>query len=327
MRRREFMTLMGGAAATVWPLAARAQQGAVRRIGVLAALAADDPEMRRRLAAFRQELEKLGWTDGRNVHIDVRYAIPISLGPGLAKELLELQPDVILAHSTPIAAVLQRETHTVPIVFVAVSDPIGSSFVTSLARPGSNLTGLALFEPSVSGKWIGMLKEIAPSLARVAVLANPKVTFDYWLRAGEAAAAQFNVKVVPSPAENATDIKREIETFAREPNGGLVVPPDFSMLAHHDLIIALAANYQLPAVYTDRIWATAGGLMSYGVYIVDLFQQAAPYVDRILRGANPADLPVQAPTRYQTVLNLKTAKALGVTVTDKLLVAADEVIE
>lgn len=326
MGRREFITLVGSVAAS-WPLAARAQQIAVRRIGVLVTLAADDPEMRRRLAVFRQELEKLGWTDGRNIHIDTRFAVPISLGPKFAKELVALQPDVILAQATPMAAVLQRETQRVPIVFVAVSDPIGSGFVTSLSRPGSNLTGLALFDSTVCGKWIGMLKEIAPNLTRISVLANPKVTFDYWLRAAETAAAQFDVTVVPSPAENAADIKQAIETFAHEPNGGLVVPPDFSMLANHELIIALAATHRLPAVYTDRNWVTAGGLMSYGVDLVDLFRQAAPYVDRILRGADPADLPVQAPTRFQTVLNLKTAKTLGVTVTDKLLVAADEVIE
>jgi putative ABC transport system substrate-binding protein len=312
---------------SAWPFSAWAQQGAVRRIGVLVTLAADDPEMRRRLAVFRQELEKLGWTDGRNAHIDVRYAIPISSGPGLAKELVALQPDVILAHSTPMAAALQSVTQKVPIVFVAVSDPIGSGFVNSLAKPSRNLTGLALYDASVSGKWIGMLKEITPSLARVGVLANPKVTFDYWLRAAEEAADQFSVKVIPKPAENATDIEQAIETFAGEPSGGLLVPPDFSMLANHDVIIALAARYRLPAVYSDRNWVMAGGLMSYGSYIVDQFQQAASYVDRILRGANPADLPVQAPTRYQTVLNLKTAKALGAIVTDKLLVAADEVIE
>ena len=326
MRRREFIALLSGAV-SAGPFSAWAQQGAVPRIGVLVALAADDPEMRRRLAVFRQELEKLGWTDGRNAHIDVRYAITVSMGPELAKELVALQPDVILAQGTPMAAAFQSETHKVPIVFVAVSDPIGSGFVSSLAKPGSNLTGLALYDASVSGKWIDMLKEITPSLARVAVLANPKLTFDYWLRAAEVVAAQFNVKIISKPAENATEIKQAIETFAREPNGGLIVPPDFSMLANRDLIIGLAATYRLPAVYNDRNFVMAGGLMSYGSYIVDLFQLAASYVDRILRGANPADLPVQVPTRYQTVLNLKTAKALGVTVTDKLLVAADEVLE
>jgi putative tryptophan/tyrosine transport system substrate-binding protein len=327
MRRRDFI-LRAGSAAASWPLAARAQQpDKMRRIGILAALAADDPEMQTRLAEFRQELEKFGWSDGSNVHVDTRFARPITLASELAKELVALQPDVILAHSTPVTAAIQKESHTIPIVFVAVSDPIGAGFVVSLSRPGGNLTGLALFEPTVSGKWLALLKEISPGLRRVALLANPKVAYAYWLRAAEAEAPALGIELVPSPVENAADIEHAIESFARAPNGGLLVAPDASNSSHHDLIIALAARYRLPAVYSDRNWTEAGGLMSYGAHLVDLFQQAAYYVDRILRGAKPADLPVQAPTKYQTTLNLKTAKILGLDVPSSLLVRADEVIE
>ena len=328
MRRRDFITTALSGAAATWPLVARAQQAErMRRIGVLAALAPDDQEMQERLVGFRQALEKLGWSEGRNVRIDMRYARPSSLAQGLAKELVALQPDVILAHSTPITAALQRESRTIPIVFVAVSDPIGAGFAASLARPGGNLTGLALYEPSVAGKWLAMLKEIAPELMRVAIVANPKVTFDYWLRAAKASALSVALEVVPSPVENAADIERTIESFARIPNSGLLLVPDFSTFAHHELIVALAARHRLPAVYPERPWVVAGGLMSYGIDFVNLFQQAATYVDWILRGAKAADLPVQRPTRYATTVNLKTARALGLTVPPGLLVAADEVIE
>jgi putative ABC transport system substrate-binding protein len=326
MKRRAFITLVGGAAA--WPLAARAQQAErVRRIGVLAALAADDPEMQARLAVFRQELERFGWLEGRNIRIDTRYAWPSALAQGLAKDLVALQPDVILAHSTLMTRVLHRESHTIPIVFVAVSDPIGEGFVGSLARPGGNLTGLVLFEPSVAGKWIGMLKEIAPRLARVALVANPKVAYNYWLRAANNVASAHAIEVVPHPVENAADIEHAIESFAQVPNSGMLLAPDFSTLAHHDLIIGLAARHRLPAVYPDRAWVAAGGLMSYGVQLVDLFRQATYYIDRILRGAKLVDLPVQAPTKYETFLNLKTARVLGFDVPPTLLVRADEVIE
>ena len=257
----------------------------------------------------------------------LRPAGPIRLQV-LAKELVALQPDVILAHSTPIAAALQRESRTIPIVFVNVSDPIGSGFVASLARPGGNLTGLLLYEASITGKWLAMLKEIAPRLARVALLSQPQgPAYDYFLRAAEAAAPSLAIELVPSPVENAADIERAIESFARVPNGGLLLPPDTTTIVHRDLIIALAARHRLPAVYAFRLFVAAGGLMSYGTDHVDMFRQAASYVDRILRGAKPADLPVQAPTKYETTLNLKTAKALGLTVPPGLLVAADEVIE
>jgi putative ABC transport system substrate-binding protein len=235
---------------------------------------------------------------------------------------------VIFAHSTPIVAALQRESRTIPIVFVSVSDPIGSGFVASLARPGGNFTGLLQYEEGISGKWLAMLKEIAPRLARAALLANPKTTaYDYFLRAAEAAAPSLAIELVPKPVETAGDIERAIESVARAPNGGLLLPPDTTTVLHRDLIIALAARHRLPAVYPFRVFVAAGGLMSYGTEQVDMFRQAASYVDRILRGAKPADLPVQAPTKFETAVNLKTAKALGLTVPPGLLVAADEVIE
>ncbi len=333
MRRREFITLLGGAAATspiLWPLAARAQQPTrMRRIGVLEGLAEDTEAAQARRPVFRQALERLGWSEGRNVRIDYRFAAGIAdQYQPLAKELLALQPDVMLATTTPAVAALQRESRAVPIVFYGVSDPIGSGFIASLARPGGNITGLLNIEASITGKWLAMLKEIAPRLARVAFMANPKTTpYDYFLRAAEAAAPSLAIELVPSRVETAADIERAIESFARVPNGGLLVVPDTNNTVHLDLIIALAARHRLPAVYVNRQFVAAGGLMSYGLDNVDTVRQAASYVDRILRGDKPADLPVQAPVKYQTVLNLKTAKALGLTVPDLMIVRADEVIE
>jgi putative ABC transport system substrate-binding protein len=331
MKRREFMTLVGGAAA--WPLVARAQQGElVRRIGVLASLAEDHPEMKLRVAAFREGLERLGWSEGRNVRIDYRFASAGSPNADqarpLAKELLALQPDVIVAQSTPVTAAFQRESDAIPIVFIFVNDPIGSGFAASLARPGGNLTGFSLFEAGVAGKWLAMLKEIAPHMRRAALLINPNTTsFAHYLREVEALARSLAIELVQDHVETAADIERTVESFAQVPNGGLVVPPDGTLNAHRDLIVALAARYRLPAVYPFRHFVAAGGLMSYGIDYVDPCRQAATYVDRILRGAKPADLPVQSPSKYETVLNLKTAKALGLTVPPCLLVAADEVIE
>ena len=328
MRRRELITLLGGAAA--WPVAGRAQQpDRMRRIGVLMGFAEDDPEMKTRLAGFRQSLERLGWSEGRNVRIDYRFAVGSpDRFRAFAKELVALRPDLIFASTTPVAAALQQQSRSIPIVFVNVSDPIGSGLVASLARPGGNLTGLLLYEEGITGKWLAMLKEIAPQLERAAVIANPKSTpYDYFLRAAEARASALAVKLVPSPAENAADIERVIESLAREPDGGLVLIPDSASIVHRDLVIALAARHRLPAVYPYRFFVTAGGLMSYDTDLLEQYRQASSYVDRILRGAAPADLPVQAPTKYQTVLNLKTAKALGLTVPPGLLVAADEVIE
>jgi putative ABC transport system substrate-binding protein len=297
---------------------------------VLVVNAEDNPETKARLAAFRQGLERLGWSEGRNVRIDYRFAPASSAVQAqvLAKELVALQPDVILGHSTVIAAALQRESHAIPIVFLSVSDPIGSGFIASLARPGGNLTGLMQYEASITGKWLAMLKEIAPRLARAALVANPKTSpYDYFLRAAEALAPSLAMAIVPSPIENAADIERAISSFARVPNSGLLLPPDSTTIVHRDLIISLATRYRLPAVYALRVFVAAGGLMSYGIDIIDVFRQAASYVDRILRGAKPADLPVQAPTKYETTVNLKTAKALGLDVPPTLIVRADEVIE
>jgi putative tryptophan/tyrosine transport system substrate-binding protein len=330
MKRRDFITLIGGTAVT-WPLAARAQQPDVRmrRIGVLQETAEDDPERKKQFAKFRDGLVSFGWFEGRTVRIDYRFAAAdAGQYRPLAKELVALQPEVILAVSTPVAAALQRETHTIPIVFLGVSDPIGSGFVANLARPGGNLTGLMLYDIGIAGKWLAMLKEIAPGLARAALVANPKTTaYDYFVRNAEAAASSLAIELVPTPIADAADIERSIESFSRAPNGGLLLPTDGTTIVHRDLVIALAASHRLPAVYALRFFVTAGGLMSYGIDLGDPFRQAAYYVDRILRGTKPSDLPVETPTRYETTVNLKTAKALGLTVPPGLLVAADEVIE
>ena len=301
MKRREFITLLGGAAAA-WPLAAWAQQGEqTRRIGVLVGLAEDDPEMRARLAAFRQELEKRGWSEGRNISIDTRFAPAGTTDQAavLAKELLAIQPAVIVAMATPATTAFQRASSVIPIVFVHVADPIGSGFVDSLARPGRNLTGLLLFESGIVGKWLAMLKEVAPRLERAALVFNPKTApfYEYYRGSGETAASSLGIELMLNPIENAeTDIERSLELFARVPHSGLVVLPDVTTTVHRDHIIALAARFGLPAVYSLRSFVSAGGLMSYSTDRVDQFRQAASYVDRILRGANPADLPVLAPT-------------------------------
>jgi putative ABC transport system substrate-binding protein len=323
MRRRAFISLVGGAAA--WPLAVRAQQlDRVPLIGILSG-PEDDLQVKAQLAALRQGLERLGWSEGRNVRIEYRFAT-IDSAQVLAAELIASQPDVIFVESTAYTALLQRQTRTIPIVFNGVTDPTGSGFIASLARPGGNLTGIMMYEASVTGKWLAMLKEIAPRLTRVALVQNPKTTI-YYLRAAEELAPLLAIELEPSLVENTADIERTIESFARRPNGGLMLTPDITTFVHRDLIIALATRYRLPAIYARREWVMEGGLMSYGTDRVDTYRQAASYVDRILRGAKPVDLPVQAPVKYETVLNLKTAKALGLTVPPGLLVAADEVIE
>jgi putative ABC transport system substrate-binding protein len=328
--RRAFITLLGGGAAA-WPLAARAQQpgNRIRRIGVLEETAENDKERNSQFAKFREGLASFGWVEGRTVHIEHRFAAAdASRYEPLAKELVALQPEVILAVSTPVTAALQRQTSPIPIVFLGVSDPIGSGFAANLARPGSNLTGIMLYEEGIAGKWLAMLKEIAPRLARVALVAGPKTTaYDYFVRNAKAAGSSLDIEIVPTPVAGATDIERGIEAFSRAPNGGLLLPPDGTTIVHRDLVIAVAARHNLPAVYALRFFVTAGGLMSYGTDQGEAFQQAASLVDRILRGAKPIDLPVQTPTKYQTSLNFKTAKALGLDVPPILLASADEVIE
>jgi putative ABC transport system substrate-binding protein len=328
MKRREFITLLGGAAA--WPLAARAQPSdRMRRIGVLVASAENESDGQARLAGFREGLEALGWLQGRNVHIDTRFAAgKEDQYQVLAKELIASQPHVILAQAPPIVAALQRESGAIPIVFVSVSDPIGAGFVASLARPGGNITGMMQYEEGITGKWLAMLKEISPRLARAALLGNPKTTaYDYFLRTAEAAARSLSVELVALRVGSAADIERNIGDFAKMPNGGLLLPPDITTTLNRDLIISLAARHSLPSVYSLRVFVTAGGLMAYTTDQVEILRQAASYVDRILRGAKPVDLPVQAPTKYATILNIKAAKALGLEVPATLLVRADEVIE
>jgi ABC-type uncharacterized transport system substrate-binding protein len=327
MRRRKFVTLLGGAAA--WPLAARAQQPErMRRIGVLEGQA-DGPMTQERNALFRRTLERRGWSQDRNIRIDYRFAAgSAEQAQVFAKELVALRPDVVFATSTLAAAAARRETSVIPIVFLGVSDPIGSGFIASMARPGANMTGIMNFEASITGKWFVMLKEIAPRLARVAFLANPKTTpYDYFLQAAKEAATSLTIELVPCPVADAADIERVIASFAETPNGGLLLPPDITTLVHRDLIVALAVQHRLPATWPFRYVVAAGGLMSYGPDLLDVFRQAAGYVDRILRGDKPAELPVQVPVKYETVLNLKTAKALDLTVPPSLLVRADDVIE
>jgi putative ABC transport system substrate-binding protein len=325
MRRRHFITLLGGAA-VAWPFGARAQQPErMRRLGVLTGY--DDPD---NMKAFWQELKRLGWAEGHSVHVEYRYAPGGAQVQAHAKELVARQPDVVFAQSRPVVAALQRESRTIPIVFVAVIDPIGAGFIASLPRPGGNITGFMVYEPSVTGKWLAMLKEIAPQLARVALMGNPKTAayYDYLLHAAEAVTPSLGIELVQGRVEDAaTDIERAIAAIASVPNGGMVVLPDSTTSINRDLIVALAARHHLPAVYNNRFFVDAGGLMSYGVVWVDEYRKAASYVDRILRGAEPADLPVQTPTKYETVVNLKTAKALGLSVPPGLLIAADEVIE
>jgi putative ABC transport system substrate-binding protein len=328
--RREFIMLLGGAAAA-WPLAVRAQQPErSRNVGVLVGLREDDPDTQARLGGLRVGLERLGWSEGRNIRIHYRFAPPGTQTQVLAKELVALQPDVLLSQASPATRALQEATRTIPIVFVGVADPIGSGFVESLANPGGNTTGFLLFEASITGKWLSMLKDIAPGLVRAALVINPKTApySKFYLNAAESAASSLGIGLVFAPIENTSaDIERVFETFSRVPNGGVVLPPDTNSNFHSDLLVALSAKHRLPAVYSDRLFVMAGGLMCYSTDRADQFRSAALYIDRILRGAEPSNLPVQVPTKYETVVNLKTAKALGLTVPPALLVAADEVIE
>ena len=330
MQRREFITLLGGAA-VAWPRAARAQQAdRMRRVGVLDSRAADDQEGKARLAVFVQGLQELGWTEGRNVRIDYRWAAGDADRSGTyAAELVALAPDVILASASGSVAALQQTTRTVPIVFVNIIDPVGAGVVASLARPGGNATGFALFEYSLSGKWLELLKEIAPNLTRIAILRDPAIAAGIGQFAVIQAMAppSFGVELSPIDERDGSKIERDIAAFARAPNGGLIVTASSGAAVHRELIIMLAARHRLPAVYPFRYFVTDRGLISYGPSTTDPFRRAAGYVDRILKGEKAADLPVQAPTKYELAINLKTAKALGLTVPPSLLARADQVIE
>ena len=331
MRRRNFIAGLVSTTAT-WPLVGRAQQPErMRRIGVLMPFAENDPEAMAQLSGFRQGLGQLGWTDGRNVRLDVRWAAGSNDRTRMfAKELVDLQPDVILAHSTPATAALQRETRTIPIVFAVVSDPVGVGFAAGLPHPGGNLTGFIHMEASLGGKWLELLTEIAPGTKRATIMFNPDTapyTKSYYLPSFETAARSFKVAPTVALVHSEAEIQMVITSLGSEPGGGLVVSPDTFSQVHRALIILLAARYNVSAAYFAKPFARDGGLFSYGPEEVDIFRRAASYVDRILKGEKPADLPVQAPTKYELIINLKTAKALGLNVSPSLQQRADEVIE
>jgi putative ABC transport system substrate-binding protein len=329
--RRKFLATLGGAAAA-WPLAAPAQvTRAMRRVGVLMAIAESDPEGQARVRAFHQAMNDLGWTDGRNVRIDVRWAAgDADRFRAHAAELVGLGPDVIVANSNIAVTAVQRETATIPIVFFVGVDPIDSGFVNNLARPGANITGFTTFEPEMGGKWLELLKEIAQRVARVAVILNPATAAphtDSYFKSIEPAAHALTVEAVATPVDNVAELERAVATFVREPGGGLVVMPDSFTAVHRTEIISLAVRHRVPAIYAFRFFATNGGLLSYGISLVDLFRRSASYADRILNGTKAGDLPVQQPTKFELVINLKTARTLGLEVLPTLLARADEVIE
>ena len=329
MRRREFITLVGGGA-VAWPLAARAQQGErMRRIGVLLPASADDLRFQTLVGAFLQGLALLGWSIGRNVRIDQRWWAggDADTMRKYAAELVALAPDVILAHGDSTVGPLLQATRTVPIVFPVLGDPVAAGYVESLARPGGNVTGFMIFEYSMGGKWLELLKQIAPGVTRAAVLRDPTQSGASQFTAIQTVAPSLRVEVSPVNTRDAGEIERAVAAFARAPNGGLIVTAGAAVTLHRELIITLAARHKLPAVYYERFFAVAGGLISYGPDYVDQYRRAAGYVDRILKGEKPADLPVQAPTKYELVINLKTAKALGLEIPPTLLARADEVIE
>jgi putative ABC transport system substrate-binding protein len=330
MRRREFTKLLGGATLG-WSVAAHAQQTErVRRIGVLTASAEGDQDGQSAMAAFRKELRKLGWIEGRNIEIDIRWAAgDVELMKRFAKELVALQPDLILTSSTPAAAAMLQQTHTIPVVFVIVADPVGSGFVASLPRPGGNATGFTPIVRSLGSKWVELLKEIAPQITRVALLFNPPTaTFiEGYLDPFKAAAASVGAEAIVTPVNDMPDLESLMTTQAHDPSTGLVVIPDAFTTRHRAEITALAARYHIPAIYWSRSFTEVGGLISYGPYIVDEYRRAALYADRILKGSKPSELPVQAPVKFELVVNRQTAKALGLDVPPSLLTAADDVID
>ena len=327
MRRREFITLVGGTAAA-WPFAARAQQSErIRLVGVLIGTAETDLEAQSLINTTRHRLEELGWSEGRNIRIEVRWtAGDNNLLRAHAADLVQLKPDVVVCEGTPVVAALQQATRTVPIVFVNANNPIGSGFVASIARPGGNITGLVSFEPAMGGKWLETLKEIAPDVARAALIYNPQTHSGQHFQSIDSV-SQVAVKAIRVPFSSAAEIELALGGFAREPKGGLLVLPDISTNLHNDLICRLAAQHRLPAIYPFRRFIARGGLVYYGADTNDMYRKLAEYVDRILKGAKPADLPVQTPTKFELIINLKTAKALGLTVPQSIFARATEVIE
>jgi putative ABC transport system substrate-binding protein len=330
MKRREFIAALGGAAA--WPLVARGQQSlGMRRVGVLMGFPESDAQAQTYIAAFRDELQKFGWAEGRNIRIDTRWAThaDADLMRQFAKELVALQPDLILSNTTPTTTALLQHTRTVPIVFAMIADPVGSGFVASFPHPGGNVTGFVVTEGSLGGKWLALLKEIAPRTARVAMLFNPTVATyaEFWLNPFKAAAASMAVEAIAAPVRDRSELETVVATLGQEPNSGFAVMPDSFTDAHRVEITSLADRYRLPAIYAYRFFTVLGGLLSYGIDLTDNFRRAASYVDRILKGEKPADLPVQAPTKYVLTINIKTARSLGFTVPPSLLASADEVIE
>jgi putative tryptophan/tyrosine transport system substrate-binding protein len=332
VKRREFITLLGGGASIAWPLAARAQQGdGIRRIGVLMITPEVDPEGQTWVRVFREELQKLGWTESRNIRMDLRWATPDDQEAmqRLAKELVSQQPHLILSQGTPSTVALLKETHIIPIIFGITADPIGSGFVASFDRPGGNATGFIVTEPTISGKWVELLKEIAPRIARVAILFNPTTATysEYWLKSFKAATASFTLEAIETPVRNKSDLDSAVAAQAIEPNGAMVVMPDPFTQLHRVEITSLAVRYRIPVIASNRSFAEVGGLLTYGADLADNFRRAAIYADRILKGAKPSELPVQAPVKFELVINMKTAKALGLDVPSQLQQRADEVIE
>jgi putative ABC transport system substrate-binding protein len=327
MKRREFMSLLGGAAA--WPVAARAQQGdRVRRIGVLLGRDESDPEMKSRMSWLVQDLAELGWLDGRNMRLDIRFgAGDIGRIREYAKELVDLKPDVLFVQTPAATKELQRRTTTIPIIFSAVGDPVAGGLLKSVSKPEGNVTGATNYLPSLGGKWLELLKEAAPSVSRIALIYNPEISTGVYFAALEAAASQFRVTVMRAPYRDAADLVRAIDVFSAERGGGMIVLPPAPIVGNRALINRLAIQHMLPAMHTDRSFAAEGGLMSYGIVGRDEYRRSASYVDRILRGAKPADLPVQFPTKFELIVNLKTAKATGLSLPESFLLRADELFE